>query len=222
MSMSTRPDTHAERETIIRALTVYLSAPDADPIVADLHTRFFASASDTWTSARESWVSAHGAWQAARGAAEEADDAFDSALRRLMLALRDDDGRSDSALNQSLLGGVSPSQLMAMPYDEEIARGRAFLTRLAARADLSPNPDRVEKLSGAIDGLEAAAGALESAWRVRLAAGAAQEQATSALDTAWGKLVRALNAVVDPAITASVVPRFTRSARKSEPEPLSP
>ena len=218
MSMSTRPNTHAERETIVRALTVYLNTADADPTVAALHERFFASESTTWTSARESWVSAHGAWQTTRAAAEEADEAFDNALRRVMLSLRDDDGRADAALNQSLLGGVSPSELMAMPYGEEIARGRAFLTRLAARADLSPNPERVEKLAAAIDGLDAAAGALESAWRARLAAGTAQDQASNALDTAWGKLVRALNAMVDPSITAAIVPRFSRLAAKGEAE----
>lgn len=222
MPSTTRPETHAERETIIRALTVYLSSPDADPSVRELHDRFFAVSSEAWSSARAAWVSAHGAWQTARGVAEAADEAFDNALRRVMLSLRDDDGRADAALNQSLLGGVTPSELMAMRYDEEISRGRAFLTRLAARSDLSPNPERVEKLSAATDALEVAAGALEAAWRARLAAGTAQDQASADLDTAWGKLVRALKVLVAEDVSSAIIPRFSRSANRAEPEPPSP
>ncbi len=210
MSQSSRPRTHAEREQILRALTDHLSSADADPTVTDLHNRVFASAAAAYTEAREGWLTAHGAWQSASVAAEEADTAFDNSLRRLMLSLRESSGKADHELHRALLGGMSPSELMALRYAEEVTRARAFLTRLDARPDLSPSDERKATFTAATDALELASGAVESALRARLVAGEAQDLATTAFDAAWGKLVRALRAVVDESVSEALIPRFTR------------
>lgn len=218
MSTSTRPRTHAERDTIVRRLASHLAGPSPDATVAEMHSRLFATASDAYVSAREAWVAAHGAWQTASATAKAADEDFDAALRRVMLSLRDDhDGRSDPTLNQSLLGGLRPSELIAMAYAEEIPRARAFLTRLAARTDLSPNPDRVEKLRTALDTLDAAASALDAALGARLAASSAQDAASAAFDTAWGDLVRTLKALAAPGVVEALLPRFNRGGADTAP-----
>lgn len=218
MASTPRPTTHAHRDQIIRALAAYLASSIADPAVLELYMRFFASASAAYATARSEWLTAQAAWQAASAAADEADDAFDTALRRLMLSLRDEDGRADTALNQSLLGGVQPSELMAMRYAEEVTRARAFLTRLEARTDLSPNPDRLARFQSAVEALEAAAGASEAALRARLAAGQAQEQAIADFDSAWGKFVRAARLMVDEATVDRFVPRFGAAAESAGDE----
>ena len=208
MSVSSRPVSHAQRDQITRTLSSYLASGTADPTVADLYTRFFAATASAYTNARIAWFSAHGAWQAASHAADDADEVFDAALRRLMVAFRDENGSVDAALNASLLGGVQMSELIAMRYAEEVSRARAFLARLAERTDLHPNAERLSIFTEATDALDKAATAEDLALSARLAAGSAMESATAAFDTDWGKLVRALRAMVDAAVFETVVPRF--------------
>ena len=126
-----------------------------------------------------------------------------------MVAFRDENGSVDAALNASLLGGVQMSELIAMRYAEEVTRARGFLARLAARTDLSPNPERLAKFTAATDTLEATSQAEELALGGRLAAGSASEAASAAFDTAWGKFVRALRAMVDSSLAESLVTRFS-------------
>lgn len=218
MATTTRPSSHAQREQLIRTLSSYFASGSADATVTELHARFLADAATAYTAARVAWFSAHGAWQAASNSADDADEEFDASLRRLMLGFRDDQGRLDPALNQALLGGVQMSELIAMRYAEEVTRARGFLGRLAARTDLSPNPERLAAFTAATDALEAAATAEALALGDRLAAGSASEAASASFDTAWGKFVRALRAMVDPALAESLVVRFTIGGGAGEAE----
>lgn len=218
MSKTSRPSSHANRDQVLRALTDHLASPDADPTVTDLYNRFFAAAAAAYTEAREAYLKAYGAWQFASAAAEEADTAFDNSLRRLMLSLRESSGKADHELYRALLGGMAPSELMGLRYAEEITRARAFLIRLDARPDLSPSEERKATFVAATDALELASGAVESALRARLVASEAQDVAAAAFDTAWGKLVRALRAVVDESVSEALIPRFTRGEAAPETE----
>lgn len=218
MSQTSRPRTHAQREQIIRTLASYLGTSGADPTVADLHARFLGEATTAYTEARAAHQAATGAWQAASAAAEAADEDFDAALRRLMLAFRDDLGRVDPALNASLLGGYQTHELIALRHDAEVTAARAFLGRLSARTDLSPNPDRLAAFQSATDALDATATAASLALGARLAAGTASETATDAFDTAYGKFVRAVRAMVDSATAESLIARFTLTRAEAEGE----
>ena len=218
MSTSTRPRSHAEREQILRAMSAYLGTVDADATVIALHARFFAEPSSAYSAARASWLSAHGAWQSASAAAEEQDVSFDNALRRLMLSLRESSGKADHELIASLLGGVTPTELMGMRYAEEVTRARALLVRLESRPDLSPSAERLATMQSATDALEAAASTLEAAVRAKRVAGEAMESANLEFDTAWGKLVRALRAVLDETTAEPLIPRFVRGESAAESE----
>ena len=218
MSQTSRPRTHAQREQIIRTLASYMGTSGTDPTVADLHARFLGEATTAYTEARAAHQAATGAWQAASAAAEAADEDFDAALRRLMLAFRDDLGRVDPALNASLLGGYQTHELIALRHDAEVTAARAFLGRLSARTDLSPNPDRLAAFQTATDALDAAATAASLALGARLAAGTASETATDAFDTAYGKFVRAVRAMVDSATAESLIARFTLTRAEAEGE----
>ena len=208
MSQTSRPRTHAQREQILRTLATYLASSAADPTVVELHGRFLAEVTTAYTTARAAHQAATGAWQAASAAAEAADEDFDAALRRLMLSFRDDQGRVDPALNASLLGGYQTHELIALRHDAEVTAARAFLARLAARSDLSPNPTRLADFEAATATLETTATAAALALGARLAAGTASETATEALDTAYGKFVRAVRAMVDSATAESLIARF--------------
>ena len=216
MSQTSRPRTHAQREQILRTLASFLASSAAGPTVVELHGRLLAEVTTAYTSARAAHQSATGAWQAASVAAEAADEDFDAALRRLMLAFRDDQGRVDPALNASLLGGYQTHELIALRHDAEVTAARAFLGRLSARTDLSPNPDRLIAFQAATDALESAATAASLALGARLAAGTASETATDAFDTAYGKFVRAVRAMVDSATAESLIARFTLTRAEAE------
>ena len=78
----------------------------------------------------------------------------------------------------------------------------------AATASAYTNAERLSIFTEATDALDKAATAEDLALSARLAAGSAMESATAAFDTDWGKLVRALRAMVDAAVFETVVPRF--------------
>lgn len=228
MSVTSRPRSHADRDQILSFVAAYLAGPGADATIRSMHDLIFAAAGAAWQSARASYLSAQATWQAASAAADDADATFDSSLRKLMLSFRDEDGSNDPALNQALLG-MQPSALMALRYAEEVSAGRAFLARLAARADLSPNPDRLARFQEALDALEAASAERDRALAARLSAGTAQDTAKLEFDSAWGRLVRAVQATVDEATATAFLPRFTRAdaadAADAEPvddEPTTP
>lgn len=215
MSISYRPKTYADRDQILRSTDSYMASADADPTLKALYERIFAGAASTYRAARDTFLGAQAAWQSANATADAADQAFDAALRKLMLSFRDEEGSVDRALNQSLLG-MQPNELMALRYAEEVTAGRSFLTRLANRPELSANPERLARFTEALDALEVAASAQEKALRVRLGAGAAQDAARLDFDATWGKFARTVQAAADEATAEAIIPRFYRG-NESEP-----
>lgn len=220
MSLTFRPESHAERQTVVRALTEYLAQPSAEDAVRTWDGLGFADARARYTAAVGTYAERLGAWRVASAAAEGADAAFDQEVRLLVASTLDTHGRPQPRVLAGMLGGTLPGDLVHLGYAEELRRSAGLLAELPTRTDLQVDPARVEALGARRSALEAAATALDAAYRARVEAGRALEDAVDTFDRSYGKLVRALVLTLGQDRAAAVLPRFPRAAG-SEPTPAA-
>lgn len=216
------PRSHTERDEVAEALSAYVASADADTTLVALDTSLFASARAAYTRAREAHDGRVLELRAASEAAAAADADFDRELRLFAASVRDEAGRASPRVVSRMLGGALASELVKRPYREEVSRARTLLVHLSVRKDLDVDAARVEALRASTEALEVALMALEAAERGRLAAGMTLSKATTELDYAYSRLLRAARAMFPDSPALAVFPRFQRSGSSEAVEAGAP
>ena len=222
MSLSFRPRSHAERDQIIAAITLYLARPDADPTLVAAEEAVFAAVRTEYQSARAAYQAAVGDAEDGSEVADAADAAFDRCFRLFAGSVRDEAGRLSPRTIADRMGGLLPGELVSRPYREEVQRTRDLLSRLGASEALGVDAAALDELRAGVDALEAATDAAEAANRTSRSAGAALTETVAEFDQRYGKLVRRWQGLSEEGVTEGLLPRFVRATHKSAAAPLDP
>lgn len=208
MTMTTRPDTHVEREICIAAIDG-LDRSDLPEVVESAIDRF-CIVRDRYVAARAGSRTQGAARAQARTEAERVDTTFDRAWRRWVATVMDEDGKTPTGAIAGMLGGVKPGRLVGLPFREEEVRVGDLLVQLAERPALAGDPDRRAELSEAHQELSEAVTAYEAAQRAEREADKALREATRAFGRSWSELVRTMRLLLGEARIEGVLPKFVR------------
>lgn len=220
MSQGRQPTTHAERTQIIAAMDAYAARANPNPVALELIERYLRAGLETYRAARADFVRKEAQAIAAREAADEADVVFDRAARTLAASLGDEAGRRTPEILRPLLNGHLLSEVIRMPYPEEVRILSEFFTQLPLRTDLELSERRVEALRQAHETLRVRTEFMTSAEADVRAAGRVQSDAMSSFRTAWGDFLRFALRQLDPTTQALLLPAYARetsAARSSVP-----
>ena len=211
MSVTYRPRTQAERDSVIAAVDAYIASADADPELVALDTRFFSTARAAYSAALETHQSLSAAAREASDAADSADADFDRDLRLFVATVRDRAGHLATSSVTELLGGILPSVLSKSRYREEVTKAQGLLMGLPKRPSLGYDATRADALRNSTDALDTAATADELATRDARKAGVALTSARTTFDQSYAKLVRMASGLLSDEVLRAILPRFVRS-----------
>jgi hypothetical protein len=211
---STRPDSHSERDQVLRATDPKSPPPGLDEAALPLLARIFGAPREAYAAARTEHAAATARYLEAATLADAADDTFDTAFRKWTKTVTRADGKAATQEIAALLNSTLPSALVDLPYAAEITKTQGLLDKLPA--DLQGDAQKLAELKAALAALEPLVKDQEQKGRAKLAAGAKLAQASIDFDTAYGKLVKAYRGLLGDDATFAVLPRFLRRGRNEK------
>jgi hypothetical protein len=208
MALSTKPETHADRDKIVSAIGTYREGSEPDAAVITLDDRIFAPARTKYVSTQLAYQQSVSTWSNASDAADKGDEGFDRDFRLWVKTVTDPAGKSLSGQLSKFMGGTKPGNLVNLPYRKELNKINSLFNKLPENPNLSGDPEKLATLKTTVGTFEPLVKADEAATRDMIAKGKEATKAMVAFDRAYAKFLKAVRALLGDQVTFAFLPRF--------------
>ena len=215
MSLSFRPRSDAERESICNAVSRTLSEETLAEMPRTLLRSLLQLACEDWQMKRMAADTAASQQEEARRTLQTAETAFHLSLQSLMVDTRT---TQREAVSLQQLIGVSPSIFKQMAISSQIRQATLLREKLRATDLICPS-SQLSDFDTTFSSLISANSAYEQASQTKISQIRSLLDAQKQLDTAIGKTIRALQALLSKGEIRAIFPAFVRqSAAKATPQ----